>query len=76
VVEETVFYFFDLAIVYAHILHCKKYKHNLKLNQFMKKVAKGLLSDTWNKIVERHPANSAGRVLGREHFAHKIPAKE
>jgi hypothetical protein len=76
VVEETVFPFLDLAIVNTHILHCKKYKHNLKLNQFTKKVAEDLLSDTRSKIVERCPANSADIVLGIEHFAHKIPAKE
>jgi hypothetical protein len=45
VVEEIAFSFFGLTIVNSHISHCKAPKQNLKLNQFMKKVAKGPLTD-------------------------------
>jgi hypothetical protein len=45
-------------------------------NLSYKKVAEGLLSKMGKKITEPLPASSAGRLIGRGHFALRILASD
>jgi hypothetical protein len=41
----------------------------------MEKVAEGLVSDAGIEIKEQSQKSSAGRLMGRDHYAYRIPAK-
>jgi hypothetical protein len=48
----------------------------LKLDTFLKKGAEGLLSDVRTEIAEQSLRSPAGKLVGRGHFTHRIPAPE
>jgi hypothetical protein len=56
-------------------LHLRMSNQKLKLDNFLKTVA-WLLSHGCIRITQQSPPNPAGRLLGRQHFAYRIPTTE
>jgi hypothetical protein len=73
--KKLFFHLYDLDLLNAHILHRMKCKENFWLNKFMEKVAEGLVSDAEIEIKEQSQKRSARRLMGRDHYAYRIPAK-
>jgi hypothetical protein len=72
--EKLFFHLFDLAVVNVHILHRIRTKQKFRLCKFLEKVADGLVSDVRAEITKQSWESSAGRLVGRDHFAFRIPA--
>jgi hypothetical protein len=54
-------------------LYLKKCTKKFRLNKFMEKVAEWLVLSNWG---EKQHKCSAGRLVGRNHFAHRIPTMD
>jgi hypothetical protein len=72
--KKLFFHLFDLACVNAHILHWKKCTKKFRLHKFIEKVAEGLVSDVGREVTEQSWISSASRLVGKDHFAHRVPA--
>jgi hypothetical protein len=72
--KKLFFHLFDLALVNAHILHRIRPKQKFRLYKFLEKVAEGLVSDVGVEIMKQSQESSVGRLVGRDHFAFRIPA--
>jgi hypothetical protein len=72
--KKLFFHLFNLALVNAHILHREKCTKKFRLYKFIEKVAEGLVSDGGSEVTERSRISSASRLVGRDHFAHRVPA--
>jgi hypothetical protein len=73
--KKLFFHLFDRALVNVQILHRMKCKENFRLYRFMEKVAEGLVSNAGIKIKQQSQKSSARILMGRDHFAYRIPAK-
>jgi maltodextrin utilization protein YvdJ len=71
--KKLFFHLFSLALVNAHILHWKKCTKKFRLHKFIEKVAEGLVSDMGREVMEQSQISPASRLVGRDHFAHKVP---
>jgi hypothetical protein len=49
-------------------------KQKFRLYKFLEKVAEGLVSDVGVETMKQSQESSAGRLVGRDHFAFRIPA--
>jgi hypothetical protein len=72
--KKLFFHLFDLALVNAHILHQKKYTKKFRLHKFTEKVAEGLVSDMGREVTEQSWLSSASRLVGSDHFVHRVLA--
>ena len=73
--KKLFLHLFDLAIVNACILYNTTHAHKLRLQQFMEAVAASLVMSVGLQDQETGPGpQKEGRLLGRNHFPHKIPS--
>jgi len=74
--KKLFFHLFDLVVVSAHILHNKTSKKKMSLEIFYKKFAEGLLASAGTEIqVQDQTSSPAGRLVRRDHFLYRIPAR-
>jgi hypothetical protein len=71
--KKLFFHLFDLALVNAHILLWEKCTKKFRLQKLTEKVAEGLDSDMGREVMEQLWISSASRLVGRDHFAHRVP---
>jgi hypothetical protein len=72
--KKLFFHLFDITLVNAHILHQKKCTKKFRLHKFIEKVAEGLVSNVGREVTEQSWISSANRLVGRDRFAHRVPA--
>jgi hypothetical protein len=72
--KKLFFHLFNLALVNAHILHQKECTKKFRLHKFIEKVVEGLVSDVGREVMEQSRISSASRLVGRDHFVHRVPA--
>jgi hypothetical protein len=72
--KKLFFHLFDLALVTAHILHQIRTKQKFRPYKFLEMVTEGLVSDVGVEITKQSRKSYAGRLVGRDHFAFRIPA--
>ncbi|KAJ4429276.1 hypothetical protein ANN_26279 [Periplaneta americana] len=71
--KKLFFHLFDLALVNAHILHCKKCVKKLTLHKFIAKVAESLVTNVGMEMTIQSLLSTGGRLVGRDHFPRRIP---
>jgi hypothetical protein len=72
--KKSFSHLFDLALVNAHILHQKKCPKKFRLHKLIEKMTEGLVSDVGREVMEQSRISSASRLVGRDHFVHRVPA--
>lgn len=72
--KKLFFHLFDLAIVNAYLLYRKTCSQKLPLSKFCERLADDMVSSVGAEITEESRASTAGRLVGRDHFPHRIPA--